>query len=226
MSRNESLVSEILSVKWREVRYKVNIVFQFLAATTCDSPDPMTSLYPLCSWGAKLWYCLAHDHWSWTARCKLMAIKFAPSLQHSQWDKPDKHEIDTCERDKNIGLLLTSKFIQSSLDYGSFFREFSPETQHCYAQNLGIDYSGWTDLINGGIFFSSVLRGGSRIFSRRGCTRLLLYFNTNKPHRFFFFFFFRNTSCIRKPQVISGGGGVCTPCTLPLDPPLVLVPSE
>ena len=157
MSRNESLVSEILSVKWREVRYKVNIVFQFLAATTCDSPDPMTSLYPLCSWGAKLWYCLAHDHWSWTARRKLMVIKFAPSLQHSQWDEPDKHEIDTCERDKNIGLLLTSKFIQSSLDYGSFFREFSPENQHCYAQNLGIDYSGWTDLINGGIFFSSVL---------------------------------------------------------------------
>ena len=30
-------------------------------------------------------------------------------------------------------------------------------------------------------------RGGSRIFFRRGCTRLLLYFNTNKPHSFFFF---------------------------------------
>ena len=29
-------------------------------------------------------------------------------------------------------------------------------------------------------------RGGSRIFFRRGCTRLLLYFNTNKPHSFFF----------------------------------------
>ena len=62
-------------------------------------------------------------------------------------------------------------------------------------------------------------RGGSRIFFRRGCTRLLLYFNTDKPH----IFFLRNTSCIRKPQVISGvggGGGVRTPCTLPLDPPL------
>ena len=47
-------------------------------------------------------------------------------------------------------------------------------------------------------------RGGSRIFFRRGCTRLLLYFNTNKPHSFFFL---ENTSCIRKPQVISGGGG-------------------
>ena len=33
-------------------------------------------------------------------------------------------------------------------------------------------------------------------------------------------FFLQNTSCIRKAQVISGGGGVCTPCTLPLDPPL------
>ena len=28
-------------------------------------------------------------------------------------------------------------------------------------------------------------RGGSRIFFRRGCTRLLLYFNSNKPHSFF-----------------------------------------
>ena len=30
------------------------------------------------------------------------------------------------------------------------------------------------------------IRGGSRMFFRRGCTRLLLYFNTNKPHSFFF----------------------------------------
>ena len=53
-------------------------------------------------------------------------------------------------------------------------------------------------------------------FFRRGCTRLLLYFNTNKPH----FFFLQNTSCIRKPQVIPRGVGVRTPCTLLLDPPL------
>ena len=46
-------------------------------------------------------------------------------------------------------------------------------------------------------------RGGSRMFFRRGYTRLLLYFNTNKPHSFFL----QNTSCIRKPQVISGGEG-------------------
>ena len=34
----------------------------------------------------------------------------------------------------------------------------------------------------------TIIRGGSRIFFRRGCTRLLLYyFNTNKPHSCFFF---------------------------------------
>ena len=33
-------------------------------------------------------------------------------------------------------------------------------------------------------------------------------------------FFLQNTSCIRKPQVISRGGRVRTPCTLTLDPPL------
>ena len=47
------------------------------------------------------------------------------------------------------------------------------------------------------------IRGGSRIFFRKGCTRLLLYFNTNKPHSFFGG---QNTSCIRKPQVILGEG--------------------
>ena len=56
------------------------------------------------------------------------------------------------------------------------------------------------------------VRGGSRIFFRRGCTRLLLYFNTNKPDSFFFFL--QNTSCIRKPQVILGRGGAH-----PLHPP-------
>ena len=45
----------------------------------------------------------------------------------------------------------------------------------------------------------------------RGSTRLLLYFNTNKPHSSFFFL--QNTSCIRKPQVISGRGAH------PLHPP-------
>ena len=36
-------------------------------------------------------------------------------------------------------------------------------------------------------------------------------------------FFLQNTSCIRKPAGHLGGGGVRTPCTLPLDPPLYLV---
>ena len=53
-------------------------------------------------------------------------------------------------------------------------------------------------------------------FFRRGCTRLLLYFNINKPHTFFL----QNTSCIRNRRSSQGEGGVRTPCTLPLDPPL------
>ena len=65
---------------------------------------------------------------------------------------------------------------------------------------------------------SAASQGRIQDFFSRGCTRLLLYFNTNRPHSFFL----QNTSCIRKPQVISGGG-VRTPCTLPLDPPLLLI---
>ena len=59
-------------------------------------------------------------------------------------------------------------------------------------------------------------RGGSRIFFRRGCTRLLLYFNTNKPHSFFFLCRILVVLENRRPSQ----GGVRTPCTLPLDPPL------
>ena len=58
-------------------------------------------------------------------------------------------------------------------------------------------------------------RGGSRIFFRRGCTRLLLYFNTNKPHSFFEYQLYEKTAGHLR-------GGVRTPCTLPLDPPLSL----
>ena len=53
-------------------------------------------------------------------------------------------------------------------------------------------------------------QGRIQVFFRRGCPRLLLYFNTNKSHSFFL----QNTSCIRKPQVTSGGGGAH-----PLHPP-------
>ena len=57
------------------------------------------------------------------------------------------------------------------------------------------------ETVVGGVYY----RGGSRIFFRRGCTRLLLYFNTNKPHSF-----------CRIPVVLenrrsSQGGGVAHP---------------
>ena len=48
-----------------------------------------------------------------------------------------------------------------------------------------------------------------------GCTRLLLYFNTNKRHSFFFCRIPAVLENRRSPQ----GGGVRTPCTHPLDPP-------
>ena len=54
-------------------------------------------------------------------------------------------------------------------------------------------------------------RGGSRIFFRRGCTRLLLYFNTNKLHSFC-----RIPVVLENRRSSKRGGG----CTLPLDPPL------
>ena len=63
-------------------------------------------------------------------------------------------------------------------------------------------------------------RGGSRILVRRGCTRLLLYFNTNKPHRSFFFFGRIPVELENRRSSQREGGRVRTPCTLPLDPPL------
>ena len=48
--------------------------------------------------------------------------------------------------------------------------------------------------------------------------------STSTPINHTVSFFWQNTSCIRKPLVTSGG--VRTPCTLPLDPPLRLYTSE
>ena len=62
-------------------------------------------------------------------------------------------------------------------------------------------------------------RGGSKTFFRRGCTRLFLHFNTNKPHSFFFFF--RRIPVVLENRRSSRGGGGHTPCTLSLDPPLL-----
>ena len=66
---------------------------------------------------------------------------------------------------------------------------------------------------------TSKFRGGSRIFFRRGCTRLWLYFNNNKPHSFFLA---EHQLYKKTAGHLRGGGGVRTPCTLPLDPPLKL----
>ena len=55
------------------------------------------------------------------------------------------------------------------------------------------------------------VRGGSRIFVRRGCTRLLLYFNTNKPHSLFFC---RVPVVLENRRSSQGGGDVH-----PLHPP-------
>ena len=60
------------------------------------------------------------------------------------------------------------------------------------------------------------IRGRSRIFLGGGS---LVSCSTSTPINHIVFFW-QNTSCFRKPQVISGGWGVRTPCTLPLDPPL------
>ena len=80
---------------------------------------------------------------------------------------------------------------------------------YCSYQGRGVGGSIQRSLVRGANPLGLGARGGSRIFFRRGCTRLLLYFKTNKPHSFFL----QNTSCIRKPQVISGRGAH------PLHPP-------
>ena len=48
----------------------------------------------------------------------------------------------------------------------------------------------------------------------------MLYFNSNKPHSFVFCFFCRIRVVLENRR--SFQGGVRTPCTLPLDPPLLL----
>ena len=48
-----------------------------------------------------------------------------------------------------------------------------------------------------------ILGGGSRIFFRRGCTRLSLYFNNIKPHSFFF----RRIPVVLENRRSSRGGG-------------------
>ena len=72
----------------------------------------------------------------------------------------------------------------------------APISSHPGRVTLGTYASKPRDLVS--------FQGRIQDFFRRGCTRLLLYFNTNKPDSFFL----QNNSCIRKPQVILRGGGV------------------
>ena len=75
------------------------------------------------------------------------------------------------------------------------------------------------ELFEGMFLISFVLQGRIQDFFRRGCTRLFLYFNTNKPQ----FFFCRIPVALENCRS-SQGGGVRTPCTLLLDMPLYWTP--
>ena len=71
---------------------------------------------------------------------------------------------------------------------------------------LGRMSNGNTDCV-ATFFLLKVNRGGSRIFFRRGCTRILLYFNTNKPHSFFC----RIPVVLENRRSSQGGGGGAHP---------------
>ena len=58
----------------------------------------------------------------------------------------------------------------------------------------------------------NIHKGGSRIFVRRRFTRLLLYFNTNKPHSFFFC---RIPVVLENRRSSRGEGGGAHPLHLP-----------
>ena len=57
-------------------------------------------------------------------------------------------------------------------------------------------------------------RGGSRIFFRRG------YTSTSTPINHIVFWGDKIPVVLENPRSSQGGGGLCTPCILPLDPPL------
>ena len=70
------------------------------------------------------------------------------------------------------------------------------------------------------LFYSDYSQGQIQDFFLGGGA--LVSCATSTPINHIVFHFLQNTSCIRKPQVISSGG-VHTPCTLPLDPPLIVI---
>ena len=90
-------------------------------------------------------------------------------------------------------LLFKKLLIQNKVDYFKQSEFLAPRVQNSlaiflsYSLNFHIDHNASCLPPKFCIThcFTFLLRGGSRIFFRRGCTRLLLYFNTNKPHSFF-----------------------------------------
>ena len=64
------------------------------------------------------------------------------------------------------------------------------------------------------LFLFTFIRGGTRILLRRGCITM------SKERRNCLFF--RRMLVVLESRGSSQGGGVRTPCTLPLDPPLFM----
>ena len=88
----------------------------------------------------------------------------------------------------------------------------APISSHPGRVTLGTYASKPPDLVS--------FQGRIQDFLRRGCTCLLLYFKTDKPDSFFFG---RIPVVLENHRSSWGGGEGRTPCTLPLDLPLVLL---
>ena len=103
--------------------------------------------------------------------------------------------------------LERAKWVEGELEIGSHLLSFPRSAGCCLLLSI-LWYCSQSTMRHS--------QGRIQDFFRRGCTRLLLYFNTNKPHSFFFG---------RIPVVLenhrSSQVGVRTPCTLPLDSPLI-----
>ena len=83
--------------------------------------------------------------------------------------------------------------------------------KRCYSQGnkFAPDVQDFKNILSPKHGVSFRTRGGSRIFFRRGCTRLLLYFNTNKPHSLSVFG--RIPVVVENRRSSRWGGGGCAP---------------
>ena len=71
-------------------------------------------------------------------------------------------------------------------------------------------------VFNTDLYLLSITGADPGFFLRRGCTRLLFYFNTNKPHSFFIFFCRIPVVLENRRSFKGAGGGGGTP---PAPPP-------